>query len=237
MEAVDESRARRLQDRGVDDRPHGADRQRGEVGQGSREREEIASSFELRASSMWRIAVAALAWGAVAAAAAGWHPALREGAPLAGLGRQIAEDTAQGGALLGKLGLAGNHVPVAFWLLDLSLLYIAGWGLFALCPPRGGPARGVSLPILVAALAGQAAACFARTPTAVHFIAAGVAALAFRPGPAPENPAPGGRLVMASLVGLVFVLLAWPLDGGLASLTGAGFLPEAWFPLYVEFDT
>lgn len=180
-------------------------------------------------------AVAAAAWAAVIAVAAGFHPALREGAPLAGLGRQIAEDAAQGGAFLARLGLEGSSAPLAFWLLELSLIYIAGWALFALCPRRVDRDRSVSPFLLAAALAGQAAACLARTPTAFTLISTGVVAFAWRP--APPVSGPKGRLVAASAVGLLLVVLASPLDAGLGTLTGAGFLPEAWFPLYVEFDS
>ena len=182
-------------------------------------------------------AAAAAAWAAVIAIAAGLHPALREGAPLAGLGRQIAEDAAQGGAVLSRLGLQGSGASLAFWLLDLSLLYLAGWALFALCPRRVDRDRTVPIFLLAAAIAGQAAACLARSPTAFCLITAGTAALAWRPAVLPPVATEWRRGVAASAVGLLLVLFASPLDGGLGSLTGAGMLPDAWFPLYVEFDS
>jgi len=181
----------------------------------------------------------AAAWIAVALVAIGLHPALRDGAPLAGLGREIAADAARGGVLLGSLGMPGSSVPLAFWLLDLSLLYIAAWGFLRLCPRGNEGPPGISLPLLVAALVGQVLAVFASSATVFYLLSAGVAALSLFPlwlhrAPASASPPPAGRLVIASLVGLVVVLLASPLDAGLASLTGARLLPEAWFPIAVE---
>jgi hypothetical protein len=173
-------------------------------------------------------------WIAVILCTVGLHPALREGAPLSGLGRQIAEDAAQGRDWLGTLGLPGGHAPQAFWALNLSLLYIAGWGLFRLCPPRA-PAGEASPSLLVATLVGQAAATFATSPTLFYFLSAGVAALALFGSRDPAAQA--GRPWAATFVGLAVVLIAAPLDAGLAYLTGAAMLPEAWFPLAVEFET
>lgn len=174
-------------------------------------------------------------WVAVVLCALGLHPALRDGAPLAGLGRQIAEDASQGGDWLGSLGLPGGNAPLAFWALNLSLLYIAGWGLIRLCPERA-PAGEISAPLLIATLVGQAAATFASSPTVFYFLSCGIAALSLLKRE-PNPVTPGGRPWLACLVGLVVVLLASPLDSGLASLTGAPLLPEAWFPLAVEFET
>jgi hypothetical protein len=156
------------------------------------------------------------------------------------LGREIASDAARGGALLKSYEWAASGVPLAFWLLDLSLLYIAAWGLLRLCPRRSEEPPTISLPLLVAALAGQIVATFASTATVFYFLSAGAAALALIPlwlhrSPVTVPPPPVGRLVIASLAGLVVVLLASPLDVGLASLTGARLLPEAWFPIAVEF--
>jgi uncharacterized membrane protein YhdT len=167
-------------------------------------------------------------WFVVLLCALGLHPALRDGAPLAALGREIAGDAARG------LDLAGGYGPLAFWALNLSLLYIAGWSLFRLCPART-PAGGIPAALLIAALAGQVAATFASTPTLFYFLSCGIAALSIF---AKRDPTPpSGRPWGACLVGFLVVLLASPLDAGLAALTGAPLLPEAWFPLAVEFET
>ena len=189
---------------------------------------------------MTRRVLAAAGWGAVIAVALGWHPALREGAPLAGVGREIASDAARGGVLLGSWGLAGSRVPLAFWALDLSLLYIAAWGFLKLCPRRDDDSPGTALPLLIASLAGQVAATFASDATGFYFLSAGAAVLSLAflwrdRAPAPSSPPRAGRLVIASLVGVIVVLLASPLDAGFASLTDAPLLPEAWFPIVVEF--
>ncbi|HKS17083.1 MAG TPA: hypothetical protein VJU16_07205, partial [Planctomycetota bacterium] len=184
---------------------------------------------------MKSVAGVAVAWVAVAFAAVGLHPALRDGAPLAGLGRQIREDAAQGGVLLATLGMSGSDVTLAWWALDLSLLYIAGWAFLRLCPRGEGAPSGVPVALLVAALAGQAAASFASNAKVFYFLAAGIAALSLvfcKREVAPVLPHKG-RLVAASLVGLLVILLASPLD----SLIGASMLPEAWWPIAVEFES
>lgn len=195
---------------------------------------------------MKRRAVAVAAWIAVALTVLGWHPALRPGAPLSDLARQIAEDGARGRSWVGALGFYDAGVPFAFWALNLSLLYLAAWTLHRLCPRPTESPRGDAWPLLVAALVGQVAAtpCAARwgDATAFYFGACGVAALAIVPlwrsrGPVSEAGARRGRFAAASLAGLLLVLLASPLDAALVSLTGAGMLPEAWFPLSVEFGS
>ena len=184
------------------------------------------------------IAVAA-AWIAVALVAAGLHPALRDGAPLAGLGGQIAADAAQGRAQLATLFMPGGGWSLAFWALALSLLYIVGFALFRLCPRRV-ETSGVPVPLLVAALLGQVAACFAGNATVFYFLTCGVAAVSLvfvRRSPPPESRPSPIRLSLAMGVGLLFVVVASLFDVGLAQLAGARLLPEAWFPLAVEFGS
>jgi len=187
------------------------------------------------------LAAVVLAWVVVALCALGFHPALREGQPLAGLGRHISEDAAQATLGVESLGLVGSHATFAFWALDLSLLYVAGWGLVLLCPRRVETPSAIPVPLLIAAVVGQIAATFlAGGPVGFYFLAAGIPALALvvpylEPEPTHEPRPRMGRLITASMVGMVVVLLASPIDSGLASLTGAGLLPEAWFPIAVEF--
>src|SRR6185503_11876183 len=110
----------------------------------------------------------AFSWLVVILCALGFHPALREGAPLAGLGRHIAEDAAQARGEFESLG------PLAFWALDLSLLYVAGWGLVLLCPRRVDTPLGVPATLLISVVVGQAAACLAGSPVGFYFLAAGI---------------------------------------------------------------
>lgn len=195
----------------------------------------------MRASARTLVLVAA--WVAVAVAVLGSHPALRDGAPLAGLAQQIAADAAEGRNVLSMVGLPGQGAPVAFWALVCSLLYIAGWGLFRLCPDNPfSPNTEIPVPLLVAAILGQVAATFAADVTVFYFLSAGVAALSLvllwkRRAPALESRPGPARLILASALGILIVLLAAPLDTALASLTGAPLLPEAWFPIMVEFGS
>ena len=184
-------------------------------------------------------AILIAAWLVVILCALGFHPALREGAPLAGLGRHIAEDASQSTQAVESLGLVGSHTTFAFWALDLSLLYVAGWGLVLLCPRRVETPASIPVPLLIAAVVGQIAATFARDATVFYFLSSGAvtASLVFirRSEPTPRPSVM--RLILASALGLLVVLLASPLDTGLATLTGAPMLPEAWFPLAVEFGS
>lgn len=188
--------------------------------------------------------VVVVAWIAVVLSALGLHPALRSGSPLGALGREIANDAARGGALLKSFEWtgSGSGVPLAFWLLDLSLLYVAGWGFLRLCPPRVASPTGNPVPLLMFVLAGQVAASFARDATVFYFLSAGIASLSLIWTPreraaVPESRPSTPRLLVASLLGLLVVVLASPLDSALASLTGAKLLPEAWWPLAVEFGS
>ena len=176
-----------------------------------------------------------VSWVAVVLAAIGFHPAVRTGAPLAGVAHQIKEDAAQGGVLLATLGLSGSDVTLAWWALNLSLLYIAGWVCLRLCPRVEGAPSGIPVALLVATLVGQVAATFAANAKIFYFLAAGVAALSLIFHKRETQPVPprAGRLVLASLIGLVVILLASPLD----SLIGAPMLPEAWWPIAVEFES
>src|SRR5262245_32970345 len=207
-------------DRGGDD----PDRQRGEIDEGRHQREV-------------KLGAVLLAWIVVALAAFGLHPALREASPLAGLGRQIAEDAAQGGVFLKAIWLPGANVSFAFWALVLALAYLVGWGIFLLCPrrPEAAPAE-VSLPLLALAILGQIAAFFAKDATGFFFILCGAATLSIR-RLQPQAGLRPAKAIPALGLGIALVLLASVLDAGLARLTGAPLLPEAWFPLAVEFST
>lgn len=186
-----------------------------------------------------KLAAPLAVWVVVALCALGLHPALREGAPLAGLGRHIAEDAAEATLWVESVGLVGSHTTFAFWALDLSLLYVAGWGLVLLCPRRVETPQSVPVPLLIAAIVGQIAATFAKDATVFYFLSAGAAAVSLvflrRSEPAPRPSVK--RLILASAVGILVVLFASPLDTGLATLTGKPMLPEAWFPIAVEFGS
>jgi hypothetical protein len=171
------------------------------------------------------------AWAVVVLCALGWHPALRDGAPLGELGRHIAEDAGQGRSHLDTLFMPGGGPSFAFWALNLSLFYVAGWGLFMLT--RRGPNPPTEIPnrLLIAVIAGQAAACFASNATIFYFLTCGIAALGFQRSPPAESRLSPIRLSLAFGLGLLCVALASLFD---TALPVAKFLPEAWFPLVVE---